>query len=127
MKLLLDTHTFIWWDSDPVRLSTVALGAIRDPANSVWLSVVSIWEMVIKADLGKLTLRLPIADIVAHQLANGLQLMNAEVSHVFAVEGLPKAHKDPFDRLLVGQASVEAAHLVTVDPVFKPYPVRLIW
>jgi PIN domain nuclease of toxin-antitoxin system len=58
MKLLLDTHALIWWDSDPTQLSPIALAAIRDPANEVWLSVVSVWEMVIKVQLGKLTLRL---------------------------------------------------------------------
>jgi PIN domain nuclease of toxin-antitoxin system len=57
MKLLLDTHAFIWWDSDPTQLSAPALAALRDPANEVWLSVASVWEMAIKAQLGKLTLR----------------------------------------------------------------------
>jgi PIN domain nuclease of toxin-antitoxin system len=71
MKLLLDTHTFIWWDSDPTLLSVAALAAIRDPANEVWLSVASVWEMVLKVQLGKLTLRLPLADIVVQQQANG--------------------------------------------------------
>jgi PIN domain nuclease of toxin-antitoxin system len=65
MNLLLDTHTFIWWDSDPGRLSARVLAALRDPANTLFLSAVSIWEMAIKSDLGKLTLRLPLADIVA--------------------------------------------------------------
>ena len=72
MKLLLDTHAFIWWDSDPTQLSAPALAALRDPANEVWLSVTSVWEMVIKAQLGKLTLRLPLASIVTQQQANGL-------------------------------------------------------
>jgi PIN domain nuclease of toxin-antitoxin system len=67
MRLLLDTHAFIWWDSDPAKLSAVALAAIHDPANTVWLSAVSVWEMVIKAQLGKLNLRLPLPDIVAQQ------------------------------------------------------------
>ena len=61
MKLLLDTHTFIWWDSDPTQLSPRALAALRDPANTLWLSAVSVWEMVIKSQLGKLTLRLPLS------------------------------------------------------------------
>jgi PIN domain nuclease of toxin-antitoxin system len=73
MKLLLNTHAFIWWDSDPAKLSAPALAALRDPANEVWLSVASVWEMVIKAQLGKLTLRLPLADIVMQQQGNGLQ------------------------------------------------------
>src|SRR5437660_876360 len=104
MKLLLDTHVFIWWDSDPGQLSAPALAALRDPANSVWLSVVSVWEIVIKVQLGKLTLRLPLADIVAQQQANGLQILAVTLLHSLAVEGLPPAHKDPFDRLLAAQS-----------------------
>jgi PIN domain nuclease of toxin-antitoxin system len=127
MKLLLDTHTFIWWDSDPKRLSAPALAALRDPVNSIWLSVVSVWEIVIKVDLGNMTLRIPLPDIINQQLANGLQILSIGLSHVLAVEGLPTVHKDPFDRLLVAQSSIEGAELVTKDPVFNAYPVRTLW
>ncbi len=127
MKLLLDTHVFIWWDSDPGKISAPALAALRDPANTVWFSVVSIWEIVIKSQLGKLTLRLPLPDIVAQQQANGLQVLSVTLPHTLAVHGLPPAHKDPFDRLLVAQATVEGAELVTADPIFQQYPVRLLW
>lgn len=127
MNLLLDTHTFIWWDSDPGQLSATASTALRDPANTVWLSVVSVWEIVIKAQLGKLTLRLPLADIVAQQQANGLQILVAKLAHSLAVETLPPVHKDPFDRLLAAQSIVEAAELVSADAIFSHYPVRLLW
>jgi PIN domain nuclease of toxin-antitoxin system len=127
MKLLLDTHAFIWWDSDPARLSVPALAALRDPANAVWVSVVSIWEIVIKSQLGKLTLRLPLPDIVAHQQANGIQILPATLAHTLAVERLPPVHKDPFDRLLIAQANEEGAELVSADPIFAHYPVRLLW
>ena len=127
MKLLLDTHTFIWWDSDPARLSSVALAALRDPANRVWLSVVSVWEILIKAQLGKLSVRLPLPDIVAQQQANGLQVLPVTLPHSLALDGLPPIHKDPFDRLLIAQAVVEGAELVSADRVFSQYPVRLLW
>jgi PIN domain nuclease of toxin-antitoxin system len=127
MKLLLDTHTFIWWDSDPSRLSAPALSALRDPANETWLSVASIWEMVIKADLGKLTLRLPLASVVAQQQKNGLQILPVNLAHALAVVGLPSVHKDPFDRMLVAQTNVEGAELVSADQVFRQYPVRILW
>ena len=127
MKLLLDTHAFIWWDSDPSQLSPRALSAIRDPSNEVWLSACSVWEMAIKADLGKLTLRLPLADIVAQQRANGLQIMPIIVEHSLAVIGLPPIHKDPFDRLLVAQANIEGAELVSDDSLIRKYPVRILW
>jgi PIN domain nuclease of toxin-antitoxin system len=127
MKLLLDTHTFIWWDSDPSQLSPAALAALRDPANAVWFSVVNVWEMVIKSQLGKLPLRLPLSQIVAQQQANGLQGLEVTLAHTLAVEGLPSVHKDPFDRLLVAQANVEGMEFVTADPIFAHYPVRVLW
>ena len=127
MKLLLDTHAFMWWDSDPTQLSAPALAALRDPANEVWLSVVSVWEMVIKAHLGKLTLRLPLADIVSQQKANGLRILSVSLEHVLAVEGLPAIHKDPFDRCLIAQANVEGAEVISADPVVAQYPVRILW
>ena len=127
MKLLLDTHTFIWWDSDPAQLSPPALAAVRDPANEAWLSVASVWEMVIKAELGKLTLRLPLADIVQQQQANGLRILPVTLPHALAVEGLPAIHKDPFDRVLIAQANVEGAELVSGDQTVRQYPVRILW
>jgi len=127
MKLLLDTHAFIWWDSDPAQLSAAALAALRDPANEVWLSVATVWEMVIKAQLGKLTLRLPLADIVSQQQANGLCILPLTLAHALAVEGLPAFHKDPFDRVLIAQANVEGAELVSADQVVRQYPVRVLW
>lgn len=127
MKLLLDTHAFIWWDSDPTQLSAPALAALRDPANEVWLSVVSVWEMVIKVQLGKLSLRLPLAGIVTQQQANGLQILPATLAHALAVEGLPAIHKDPFDRMLIAQANAEGAELVSADQVVRQYSVRVLW
>ena len=127
MKLLLDTHAFIWWDGAPDKLSPGALASLRDPANEVWVSVVSVWEMVIKAQLAKLTLHLPLADIVARQRVNGLQVLDVRLSHVMMVETIPAIHKDPIDRLLIAQASAEGAGLVSANAVFKHYPVRVLW
>lgn len=128
MKLLLDTHTFIWWDSDPVKLSATALALCSDPANDLILRVTSLWEMHIKHQLGKLSLRLPLVDIVAHQQAtNGVIVLSILPTHVFALDGLPTTHKDPFDRLLVAQANSEGATLVSADAIFKSYLVRMAW
>src|SRR5947199_8865953 len=107
MKLLLDTHAFIWWDSDPTRLSATALTALRDPANEVWLSVASVWEMVIKVQLGKLPLRLSLADIVTQQRANGLEVLPATLAHALAVEGLPPIQQDALDRRRIAQSNGE--------------------
>jgi PIN domain nuclease of toxin-antitoxin system len=127
MKLLLDTHAFIWWDSDPAQLSAAALAALRDPANEVWLSVASVWKMVIKAQVGKLTLRLRLVDIVSQQQTNGLRILPMTLAHVLAVEALPPIHKDPFDRALIAQANAEGAEMVSADPVVRKYAVRVLW
>jgi PIN domain nuclease of toxin-antitoxin system len=128
VKLLLDTHTFIWWDSAPAKLSAAALALCQDPANQLVLSVASLWEIQIKRQLGKLDLRLSVAEIVAHQQeTNGLAILPIVQAHVLALEALPLHHRDPFDRLLIAQAAVEAAALVSGDPVLKSYSVDIRW
>jgi PIN domain nuclease of toxin-antitoxin system len=89
MKVLLDTHTFIWWDSDPSKLSDRVRGLLQDPNVSVLLSVVSIWEMLIKLQLGKLSVTAPLATLVTQQQANGIQVLPVMLPHVLAVENLP--------------------------------------
>jgi len=128
MKLLFDTHTFIWWDSDSTKLSSRVFALCQDPTNNLLLSAASVWEMQIKFQLGKLTLRLPLADLIAHQQkTNNIILMEITHAHVLALEGLPMPHKDPFDRLLVTQANAEGAGLLSCDPIFAHYPVKVIW
>ena len=128
LKILLDTHTFIWWDSNPTKLSAAALGLCSDPSNEVILSVASLWEMQIKRQLGKLELRLPLVEIMTHQReTNGLVTLPVLDTHVLALEGLASHHSDPFDRLLVAQAMVEGATLVSVDPALSRYPVEVRW
>lgn len=127
MKGLLDTHTFIWWDTQPSKLSARALAFLHDPANTLLVSVVSVWEMLIKSKLAKLTLNAPLASIVAQQQANGIQVLPVVLDHIWALEILPLHHKDPFDRLLIAQANVEGAVLLSADPVFAQYPVTVLW
>jgi PIN domain nuclease of toxin-antitoxin system len=128
MKLLLDTHTFIWWDSDPRKLSKTALSSCQNPDNTLILSVVSIWEMQIKLQLGKLQLNQPLPEIIDSQRQeNNLQFLPVTIDHVLALDSLPFHHKDPFDRLLISQAIVENATLVSVDSRFTNYPVAVIW
>jgi len=128
MKVLLDTHAFIWWDSDPTKLSPQARSACKDRTNVVLLSVASAWEMQIKLQLGKLDLRLPLAEIIAsQQQTNDIQVLPVALGHVLALQNLPAHHKDPFDRLLIAQANVEEAVLISHDPVFAHYPVKVLW
>jgi PIN domain nuclease of toxin-antitoxin system len=127
MKGLLDTHAFIWLDSDPGKLSANAAAFLEEPSNTILLSVASIWEILIKQQLKKLTLSLPLQIVLSQQQANGIQILAILPEHVLALESLPAVHKDPFDRLLAAQANVESAVIVSADPIFSQYPVSVIW
>jgi PIN domain nuclease of toxin-antitoxin system len=127
-KLLLDTHTFIWWDSEPTRLSARALELCQDPENRLILSVASLWEMQIKLQLGKLRLTLPLRETIkSQQQTNQVEVLPITMPHVFALGNLPLPHKDPFDRLLIAQAIVEDATIVTGDRMFSEYPINVVW
>ena len=128
MKLLLDTHAFIWWDSGDARLSPVALAACESPANTLHLSLASVWELQIKMQLGKLTLRLPLAEVLRdQQRRNGLALEPVALEDILALDTLRALHRDPFDRLLVAQAGRRGFHLVSHDPEISRYPVPVLW
>lgn len=128
MKLLLDTHAFIWWASAPERLSDEALAACQGRNNSLILSVASVWEMQIKLQLGKLKLKSSLNSLIeTQQRANDLQILPVELRHVLALSDLPPHHKDPFDRLLIAQALAEDALLVSADAMFSRYSVKLFW
>jgi PIN domain nuclease of toxin-antitoxin system len=128
MKLLLDTHTFIWWANEPEKLPEKVVAACQDSRNTLILSVVSAWEMQIKMQLGKLKVSRPIGELVkTQQQANGLQVLPVELAHVLNLSNLPSHHKDPFDRLLIAQANIEGAALVSADPAFSSYSVQLLW
>ena len=128
MKLLLDTHTFIWWDSAPHKLSSKVLTLCQDQTNEMILSVASVWEMQIKLQLGKLQLTLPLHEIITNQQqTNNVKILDVTLAHVLALEKLPASHKDPFDRLLVAQSNIEDMILVSRDKIFKQYPVKQLW
>ena len=127
MKGLLDTHTFLWWDGTPAKLSAPVAAFLGNRANTLLLSVISVWEMAIKIRLRKMTLPGPLRTVVAQQQINGVQILPVSLDHVLAVEALPAVHKDPFDRLLIAQANVEGAVLLSADPVFARYPVQVLW
>jgi PIN domain nuclease of toxin-antitoxin system len=128
MRLLLDTHTFIWWDSHPEKLSQTALSLLQDQSNTLILSVVSVWEMQIKLQLGKLKLNLPLSELIeSQQQINNLQILSVSLAHALALDSLPNHHNDPFDRLLVAQANVEDVFLVSKDAKIAQYSLQLIW
>jgi PIN domain nuclease of toxin-antitoxin system len=127
MRLLLDTHIFIWWADQPERLSSAALSALEDEANELLFSVASVWEMQIKIQLGKLKLSLPLKEIVKNQQeTNDLTVSPVALTHVLALDALPFHHKDPFDRLLIAQNIEEQLTIVTADSQFSAYAVKLL-
>jgi PIN domain nuclease of toxin-antitoxin system len=128
VRLLLDTHTLLWFLEDDPALSAAARVAIEDPTNDKLVSMATCWEMAIKAGLKKLRLVEPVAVFLGRELpANGFTLLDISLAHATAVETLPQHHKDPFDRLLIVQAPIEGIPIVSVDVAFDPYGVTRIW
>jgi PIN domain nuclease of toxin-antitoxin system len=128
VKAILDTHAFIWMDTTPSRLSPVVVNYLSDPACIVYLSVISVWEMMIKSGSKKLTLSADVDQVVSDlRHRNGLEILTVEYAHVLAVGRLPNVHKDPFDRLLIAQAIAESATILTDDSLIRQYPVTTDW
>jgi PIN domain nuclease of toxin-antitoxin system len=126
VRLLLDTHIWLWFLADLERLPPHVLAAIEG-ADDVRLSAVCIWETVIKVGAGKLVLPMPATELVAvsHRDA-GMQPLAVDARHALAVRELPDHHRDPFDRLLVAQARVEGLTLVTADAKVQAYDVPVL-
>ena len=123
MRLLLDTHIFCWWFYEPERLSVTALETMRG-AERVFVSSASIWEVAIKARLGKIDA--DPQELFDQIVANGFHELPVWSKHALVVAGLPLHHADPFDRLLIAQAMTEPLHLLTVDPQLKQYSELVI-
>jgi PIN domain nuclease of toxin-antitoxin system len=120
MQLLLDTHIFLWWNSKDVRLAEAYRAAIELPKNDVFVSAVSVWEIAIKRSTGKLMFNGSASDAV---IRHNFRPLSITLEHVEMAGALPDMHRDPFDRLLVAQAQLEALVLVTVDEQILRYPV----
>jgi PIN domain nuclease of toxin-antitoxin system len=128
MKLLLDTHVFLWLRNAPNKIPHKVMFTYENIHTDVFLSMASIWEMQIKSQLGKLTLEMPLNELIEQQcLNNGLQILAINPTHIYALRNLPAHHNDPFDRLILAQAQLENMTLASADSVFKQYPVDCIW
>jgi PIN domain nuclease of toxin-antitoxin system len=128
MRLLLDTHAFLWWVFDDSRLSATARDLIADSAGEVLFSAVSSWEIAIKARTGRLDLPKDVPGFVLDQVRrNRFTALSVELRHALRVHGLPDHHRDPFDRLLVAQAQVENVPLLSRDPLVAAYGIELRW
>lgn len=127
MNLLLDTHALIWYAENDTRLSRGARQALEDEANGLFCSVASIWEMAIKASLGKLKLGARLDTFGRRLEENGFAVLPVEYAHAAHVLSLPWHHRDPFDRLLVAQAALEQLALVSHDHQLDAYGINRIW
>lgn len=128
MRILLDTHAFLWFVADDPRLSAQAREIICNQENQIFLSVVSGWEIAIKVKNGRLRLPADPQSYVVDRLAVlGIDVLLIQMSHALHVYKLPDHHPDPFDRLLVAQCQLENLPIVTADPQIARYPVTVVW
>jgi PIN domain nuclease of toxin-antitoxin system len=126
--VLLDTHALLWFVFDDPRLSSIAEATIADPRVTKLLSVTSLWEIVIKSQLGKLRLGMKLEDFLdVHVTGSEIELVALELGHLLGYHSLPLAHRDPFDRMLVAQAGALGVPVLTADPAFALFDVKVIW
>jgi PIN domain nuclease of toxin-antitoxin system len=127
MKAILDTHAFLWALAGDARMSRRARDTFTGPTG-LTLSIASVWEILIKVQSGKLKLPRPAGPYVLRKLAeNGIEMLPISIGHLLALERLPRLHRDPFDRMLIAQSMEEGWPIITADPMFKQYPIRVIW
>lgn len=128
MRLLLDTHSFLWFAGGDDRLSMDARTAIADLENEAYLSTASLWEMAIKINIGKLRLPMPLGELVTAQVRdNAIDILDPEVPHYDTYVDLPLHHRDPFDRMIIAQAKADELRIVGKDEAFDQYAVTLLW
>ncbi|NES81993.1 MAG: type II toxin-antitoxin system VapC family toxin [Moorea sp. SIO2B7] len=128
MRLLLDTHCWLWWLVEPERLSDTAREAITSLDNELWLSVASIWEIGIKFKIGKLKLPQAPEILIPQQMqADRLEALSIKPYHALKAAALPLHHKDPFDRILIAQTQVEKFLLLTNNTAFELYNLTTLW
>ena len=128
MRVLIDTHTFLWFIEENPRLSMRAKYILEEVATTVEFSAASAWELAIKASIGQFDLHPPIYEFVSAQLEmNIMHWLAITLQHISIVSSLPLHHRDPFDRMLIAQAMVERIPILSADAAFDAYPVQRIW
>jgi PIN domain nuclease of toxin-antitoxin system len=128
LKVLLDTHAFLWLMLDDPRLSSTAKSAFSDVNNEIYLSMASAWEMAIKASIQKLKLPLPVKEyVLTRTQTHHINLLDITLDHIDVVETLPLHHRDPFGRLIIAQGISENVHILTDDTAFDLYPIQKLW
>ncbi len=128
MKYLIDTHVFKWLDNESNKLSPKVQAIMADRNNQLVLSLVSVWEIQIKVQLGKMNLRTQLNTVIEdQQRINQIELLPVKLEHILYLENLPSHHRDPFDRILIAQAISEGLTLINHDSSFSQYPVKIEW
>ena len=128
MRILVDTHTFLWWLLDGPRLSDRARPILEDRSNEVLVSAASAYEIAVKSSRGRMTLPEPAESYVASRLiGEGFTPLPIQIAHAVRAGTLPPIHRDPWDRLLIAQAQVEGIPILTADPAIGQYDVETIW
>ena len=128
MRLLLDTHTFLWFVTNDARLSENALDAVAEPTNDILVSPASYWEIAIKVSLGKYPLTVPFDTFFEEGIVGSdMTILPIEIRHAAVLATLPMYHKDPFDRMMIAQAIVEQVPIVSVDTALDDYGVQRLW
>ena len=127
MTLLLDTHALLWFQAGDRRLGKAARRAMEADDAELLISAATVWEMAIKASLGRLQLPYEVDAYVTEKIGQGYRMLPVSWAHAAKVEGLSWHHRDPFDRLLAAQALIERCALVTGDRVFRKYGVEVVW
>jgi PIN domain nuclease of toxin-antitoxin system len=128
VKLILDTSALLWVLLTPANLSATAARLLSDPANLLFVSVASLWEITIKVGIGKLAIpNSDIEEVIANLAAFRIRVLPIRSEDLKALQALPPHHKDPFDRIIVAQAQVEGIPIVTTDQRIQQYAVRVLW
>lgn len=128
MKLLIDTHTFLWFIDNHINLSANARILIEDASNEIFLSTASLWELAIKISTGKLNLNQPFEIFLSSQLSiNEIDVLEIQLPHIALITNLPFHHRDPFDRMLIAQALHEQMPIIGSDAAFDAYGVTRLW
>ncbi len=128
MRLLLDTHAFIWYTTDGLGLSTTGRSLIDNGDNDILLSTASVWEMAIKHSIGRLNFSVPFMEFIKQQIAvNRIEILEISFDHIEVVASLPLHHRDPFDRLIIAQSMAEQIPVLSVDGIFDAYAIARLW
>jgi len=127
MKILLDTHAFLWFLGGNSELSNQAKIIIESPEYEKYISIASFWEIAIKVSLGKLILDVPFAELKIELMKNGFQILPITFQDTLRLTALPFYHSDPFDRIIISQAKENNLTLVSRDETFRQYDVNLLW